>query len=295
MSYHIFPTYRIFTDVTADFSASMLNGLPSIEMIPMEVVVGDDRYVYGPCGNLSVKQFYAMQREGMFATTSQINPDVYKIAFEAALKSGYDVLYLGFSSGMSGTLNAANLCMAALREEYPQRKLICIDTLCASVGESFLVREAARKQYEGMTMEQLATWVEQERLKVCHWFTVDVFDHLKHGGRVSAAAAAVGGVLQIKPLLHVDAMGKLAVMKRPRGRRRAIQEQIALMKVGWEPSLSPLVVIGHGDDIEAAETLKAAVENEFPQANIHIAEIGPIIGAHTGPGMLALIYWGSNR
>lgn len=289
------PNYRIFTDATADFCSGMLQGLPCVELIPMEVVVGDDRFVYGPGGNLSVNQFYAMLRAGAFAKTSMINPDVYRIGFEAALKSGYDVLYLGFSSGMSGTLNAANLCMAALREEYPQRKLICVDTLCASVGESFLVREAARKQCEGMPMEQLAAWVERERLKVCHWFTVDVFDHLRHGGRVSAAAATVGGMLHIKPLLHVDEMGKLAVMKKPRGRRRAIQEQIALMKKGWKPGISPLVVIGHGDNMEAAQMLKAAVEADFPQADIHIAEIGPIIGAHTGPDMLALIYWGSNR
>ena len=295
MSYKIIPDYKIFTDATADFSSSMLQGLPRVEIIPMEVTVGDDNFLYGPGSNLSVRQFYAMQRGGKFATTSQINPVTYRKSFEKALKEGYDILYLGFSSGMSGCYNSARLCMDELRKEYPQRKILCPDTLCASVGEAFLVREALRKQYEGMDIDDLAAWVELYKLNVCHWFTVDVFDHLKHGGRVSAASAAVGGMLNIKPLLHVDDSGKLAVVKKPRGRHKAIREQIACMKAGWWPEISPLVVIGHGDDPEAAMMLKEAVEAEFTGADIHIAGIGPIIGAHTGPGMLALIYWGGNR
>ncbi len=295
MIYKIIPDYKIFTDATADFCPSMLEGLPRIEVIPMEVLVGDDSFLYGPVSTLNVKEFYAMQRGGKFAATSQITPTTYRKSFEPALKAGYDILYLGFSSGMSGCFNNARLCMNDLREAYPERKLICIDTLCASVGESFLVCEAARKQYEGLTIDELAAWVDAQKLNVCHWFTVDIFDHLKHGGRVSAVSAAVGGMLNIKPMLHVDNSGKLGVVQKPRGRRQAIRAQIARMKTGWQPEISPLVVIGHGDDLEAAHMLKAAVEVEFPRVEIHIAEIGPVIGAHTGPGMLALIYWGSNR
>ena len=152
-----------------------------------------------------------------------------------------------------------------------------------------------RKRLESVEALHRDLMLEQYKLNVCHWFTVDVFDHLKHGGRVSAASAAVGGLLNIKPMLHVDHDGKLGVVKKPRGRNKAIKELIAQMQAGWQPEISPLVVIGHGDDPEAAEKLKQAVENQFPQADIHIAEIGPIIGAHTGPGMLALIYWGNNR
>ena len=295
MSYKIIPDYKIFTDATADFCPSMLEGLPRIEVIPMEVTVGDDSFLYGPGSTLSVKQFYAMQRGGKFATTSQINPVTYRKAFEPALKAGYDILYLGFSSGMSGCFNNARLCMEELKEEYPERKLYCMDGLCASAGESFFVREALRKQYEGMNIDDLATWIDAQKLNVCHWFTVDTFDHLKHGGRVSAVSAVVGGMLNIKPMLHVDESGKLVVAKKPRGRRQAIRELVARMQEGWLPEVSPLVVIGHGDDIEAAVMLKESVEAKFPNADIHIAEIGPIIGAHTGPGMLAVIYWGSNR
>ena len=295
MSYKIIPDYKIFTDATADFCPSMLEGLPRIEVIPMEVTVGDDSFLYGPGSTLSVKQFYAMQRGGKFATTSQINPVTYRKAFEPALKAGYDILYLGFSSGMSGCFNNARLCMEELKEEYPERKLYCMDGLCASAGESFFVREALRKQYEGMNIDDLATWIDAQKLNVCHWFTVDTFDHLKHGGRVSAVSAVVGGMLNIKPMLHVDESGKLVVAKKPRGKRQAIRELIAKMQEGWLPEISPLVVIGHGDDMEAAVMLKESVEAKFPNADIHIAEIGPIIGAHTGPGMLAVIYWGSNR
>lgn len=295
MSYRIIPDYKIFTDATADFCSSMLQGLPRIEVIPMEVTVGDDSFLYGPGSSLSVKQFYAMQRGGKFATTSQINPVTYRNAFEPELKAGYDVLYLGFSSGMSGCFNNARLCIEELKQEYPERKLYCMDAFCASAGESFFVCEALKKQYEGMDIDHLAEWIEAQKLNVCHWFTVDTFDHLKHGGRVSATAAVVGGMLNIKPMLHLDEVGKLVVAKKPRGRRQAIRELVARMQEGWQPEISPLVVIGHGDDLDAALMLKEAVEIKLPNADIHIAEIGPIIGAHTGPGMLALIYWGNNR
>ena len=166
---------------------------------------------------------------------------------------------------------------------------------CAAVGEAMLVREAARRQQEGLTIEELAAWVEENRLKICHWFTVDSFDHLKHGGRVSAAAAAVGTMLQIKPLLHVDEEGKLRVAEKPRGRKQAIRTQVAHMKEGWTPEMGKLVVIGHGDCPDDVEQLRQAVLKEFPDADIRVAYIGPVIGAHTGPGMLALIYWGTNR
>ena len=295
MAYKIIPEYCIFTDATADFSEEMMVDLPRVRVVPMTVSVDDDAFLYGPKGNLSARQFYGMQRQGKFASTSQINEAAYRAAFEDALREGRDVLYLGFSSGMSGTLNAARLCMETLRPMYPQRRLISVDTLCASVGEGFLVREAARMQYAGMGIEELAAWVGENRLKVCHWFTVDTLEHLRHGGRISPAAAAVGSMLSIKPLLHVDREGRLQVVKKPRGRRRAIAEQVACIKGGWTPEVSPLLVIGHGDDDEGARMLREAVLRQLPQADVHIADIGPIIGAHTGPGMLALIYWGNNR
>lgn len=287
--------YKLFSDVTADVSEELMRGMPEVELVPMQVELGGENYIYGPGGDLNVEHFYAEQRAGKFASTSQINPMVYRECFEKTLKAGEDILYLCFSSGLSSTLQSANLCAQELREEYPERKLIVVDTLCAAVGEAMLVREAARKQQEGLTIEELAAWVEENRLKICHWFTVDSFDHLKHGGRVSAAAAAVGTMLQIKPLLHVDEEGKLRVAEKPRGRKQAIRTQVAHMKEGWTPEMGNLVVIGHGDCPDDVEQLRQAVLKEFPDADIRVAYIGPVIGAHTGPGMLALIYWGTNR
>lgn len=288
-------SYQIYTDATADLCPSLLEGVAQVEIIPMEVTLGDEPCTYGPGGDLTVERFYAGQRAGKFATTSQINPLVYKEAFEKGLRAGKDIVYLGFSSGLSGTVERARLCMRELAEQYPQRRLECIDTLCASAGEGLLVREALKKQAEGMEMDELVRWVKENRLRVCHWFTVDAFDHLRHGGRVSGAAAAIGTALQIKPLLHVDEEGKLKVMDKPRGRRRAIETQLSYMREGWTPERSVEVVIGHGDCPEDAELLRQAVVEAFAQAKTFVAPIGPIIGAHTGPDMLAVVYWGNNR
>ncbi len=287
--------YQIFTDATADISEEMLIGLPHIEIVPMEINIGNKTYVYGTTGNLTVEQFYAMQREGMFASTTQIRPDKYKEAFEPYLQKGKNILYLGFSSGMSGTVSSASLCARELEEAYPTRKILCIDTRCASVGEGFLVREATKKQAEGMKLEDLAQWVTEHCLDVCHWFTVDTFQHILHGGRVSAAEAIAGTVLKIKPLLHVDDEGKLQVMEKPRGNKQAMKVKLKHMEKGWMPELGKLVIVGHGDCPENGKLLCEQITEHYPEAEIYMVDIGPVIGAHTGPGMMALIYWGNNR
>ena len=251
--------------------------------------------MYGTAGDITVEQFYAMQRKGKFASTSQIRPDTYKAAFEPYLKEGQDILYLGFSSGMSGTINSANMCAIELEEAFPMRKVICVDTLCASAGEGFIVREAAKKQAEGMELEELVRWVTEHRLEVCHWFTVDTFQHLLHGGRVSAVAAAAGTVLNIKPLLRVDEEGKLKVMEKPRGNKQALKTKLIHMEQGWQPEIGNLVIVAHGDCPKVGQELYEQVKEHFVEAEIYMVNIGPVIGAHTGPGMSALVYWGSNR
>lgn len=287
--------YQLFTDATADLSENFMAGLPKVEVIPMEVEICGKEYLFGPGGDITTEEFYALQREGNFASTSQINPSVYFSSFEPVLRAGKDIIYIGFSSGMSGTINAARTCAEELQREFPERKIICIDSLCASVGEGFLVREAAKKQVEGFGYEELVEWVLWNREKVCHWFTVDVLEHLKHGGRVSSAMAIAGTLVKVKPLLRVDNSGKLELAGKPRGQISAIKTQISIMKNSWNPRKGKLVIIGHGDNIEGALKLEQAVQGEFPDAETYISEIGPIIGAHTGPGMLALIYWGANR
>ena len=287
--------YLLMSDVTADVSESMMAGVAPVELLPMPVEIGGTDFLYGTPESMTMSEFYRRQREGQFAATAQITPTAYLEAFEPLLARGKDILYLCFTSGLSGSWESVLLAERELRERHPDRRFVCVDTLCASVGEGFLVREAARMKAEGMGLEALAAWVEARQLEVCHWFTVDGFTHLRHGGRVSPAAAAIGSVLNIKPLLHVDDEGRLAVAQKPRGMKAAMAAQLAHMREGWKPENGKLVVIGHGDCLDRAHLLGEKVLEEFPDAEIHYAWIGPVIGAHTGPGMLALIYWGSNR
>lgn len=287
--------YQIITDATADLSDKALEGLPNIEVIPMDILIDNQPYKYGLNQELTPKQLYKELRSGKFGSTSQITPLIYDKYFREVLIEGYDILYLGFSSGMSNTCNSANLAAESLREEYPDRKIICTDTLCASVGEGFLVCEAAKQQKMGMELDELVQWVEKNRLKVCHWFTVDTFEHLKHGGRVSAATAAIGTTLNIKPLLHVTENGILQVKEKPRGRKQAMTHLLKKIEEGWQPELGNKIIIGHADESELALQLKEKIQKNMPAADIQIEDIGAVIGIHTGPGMLAMIYWGDNR
>lgn len=283
--------YQIFTDATSDLNED----LETVKIIPMNVEIGDKEFVYGPQGNISCSEFYGLQKQGKYASTSQINVLEYEKYFEEALKEGKDVLYISFSSGMSGTYQTACLCKKELEESYPDNRIICIDSLCAAVGEGLLIKEVDKKKREGMSMDELVDWVENNKMHLCHWFTVDNFDHLKHGGRVSAVAATLGNTLNIKPLLRVDEEGKLRVVKKIRGRHKAMAAQVECIVKTWSPEISKSVVIGHGDDLKAAEELKEYVENKLPDAEIYISDIGPIIGAHTGPGVMVLAFWGTGR
>lgn len=289
------PEFQIFCDATADQCPEMMEGLPPVTVIPMDVEIAGRNYVYGPGGDLTAEEFYGLQRKGKYASTTQIPPAAFLPWFEPVLKAGKDLIYFPLTSGLSGTCASAMMCMEDLRKEYPERTILCVDTFCASVGQGLMVREAARKQAEGLTIRELAAWVEENRLKIGHWFTVDVFDHLKHGGRVSAAVAVVGAALQIKPMLRVDEEGRLQVVDKPRGRRRAMAALLGRMGSTWDPRLGRTVVVGHGDDRSAAEELRGLVLEAYPEAEVYTAPIGPIIGAHTGPGMLALVFWGTQR
>lgn len=288
-------SYQVFTDVTADMNDEMISYSPALHLIPMNVNLGDRDYLYGPGGNLDIRDFYTQQRGGKYASTSQITPYTYLECFEPVLAAGTDILYLCFTSGLSSTYQTAKNTTAELQKKYPERRITLIDTLCAAVGEGFLVYEAMKKYEEGLGIDELAAWVEAHKMEVCHWFTVDTFDHLLHGGRVSATSAKLGSLLNIKPLLHVDNEGKLEVSGKPRGQKMAMRQQLGKMKQGWMPEISRFVLIGHADCPEKAEQLKGQVLELYPDAEVQTAYIGPVIGAHVGPGMVALIYWGNNR
>ena len=288
-------SYHIITDSTSDLSKEYAVSL-GVEIIPMEVHIDDKTYNYAPdCGDISVDDFYVQLRCGKKASTSQINPLTYERYFEKHLRRGIDVLYICFSSGLSGNIQSAQICAGQLMEKYPERRIVIVDSLCAAVGEGLLCSSAFDRKKEGMSLDEMQDWLLENRLNVCHWFIVDDLLHLLRGGRISAGSAVVGTALSIKPVLHVDSEGCLMNVAKARGRRKAISILIDHMADGWLPEICTSVFIGHGDCLQDAEYIAELVRLDFPNAQISIFPVGPIIGAHTGPGMLALAYWGSNR
>ena len=298
MKHELFPPnikYCIVTDAAADLDESYLNAHPEVRVIPMSVVLGGQEYTYGPGGNLSQKQFYEMLNENFTVSTSQINIEAYLNYFAPILVGGMDILYLCFSSGLSGMYQNAVFAAEELTQIFPERKIRCIDTLCAAPGEGFLVREAVQQMHEGLDLQSLATWCESNKYAVSHWFTVDNLMYLHKGGRVSASTAVLGTALQIKPLLNVDVNGMLQVVGKSRGTKKAMAELVNKMSDYWMPEWSKTVAVVHANSQEQADQLQKMVGQKFPEASIYQAEIGPVIGCHTGPGLLALVFWGNQR
>lgn len=287
--------YCIVTDAAADLDNAYLNAHPNVYVMPMNIVVNGKTYRYGPDGNLTVDQFYEMLNQGFYASTSQINIDAYMRYFRELLAAGNNILYLCFSSGMSGMYQNAVFAAGELMQEYPDRRVICVDTLCAAPGEGFLVREAVRKKDSGVGLAELAQWAEINKQYVSHWFTVDSLEYLHRGGRVSMASAVLGTALQIKPLLCVDYDGTLKIAEKLRGTKRAMSTLADKMAEYWKPDQSHSVAVVHACCPDQAEQLQHLLEERFPEASIYQSCIGPVIGSHTGPGLLALVFWGNGR
>ena len=214
--------YRILTDSTTDLSPELIREM-DVDVIPLYFTVDGQTYQNDPAGkDMSFSAFYDKLRAGSQSSTTQITPERFREIVEPLLQQGTDVLYLAFSSGLSGTYNASRLMFEELAEQYPQRKVVTVDTLAASMGEGLLVYLAAQQKKQGKSLEEVAQWVTDNRLKLSHWFTVDDLNHLKRGGRVSGAAAFFGTMLNIKPVLHVDDEGHLIPMEKVRGRRQSL-------------------------------------------------------------------------
>ena len=283
--------YVIFTDSCADLTPEMYQEL-ELRVVQLEVVVEGDAPV--PGDQIDIKEIYAKLRDKKTATTAAVNLDTFLKVFEETIQEGLDILYLGFSSGLSSTYNSAAIAMKELSEKYPDRKLYTVDTLCASMGQGLLVSYAAWMKKDGATIEEVRDYVESNKLNLCHWFTVDDLFFLKRGGRVSAATAVVGSLLNIKPVLHVDNAGKLINVSKVRGRKSAIDTLFENMKKSMLPE-QKAVYISHGDCIADAEYLATRVKNELGITNVQINFIGPVIGSHSGPGTLALFFLGNER
>lgn len=282
--------FYVITDSACDISIELL-GQWGITQIGMSYMFENDNTGQ----DMESKEFYDRMRNGQVAKTSAINPDEFYNFFKPLLQNGLDILYLSFSSGLSTTCNSAHIAAQDLQAEFPQRKIAIVDSLCASAGQGLFVYLVAQESKKCQSLEELTQFAEDLKLHICHWFTVDELVYLKRGGRVSPAVAFVGGVLGIKPILHVDNEGHLINVGKTRGRKASIE---ALADKYDELALDPAggtVFISNGDCQADAESL-ASILNERHGVSVQlITDIGPVIGAHSGPGTLALFFVGKER
>lgn len=246
---------------------------------------------------LQVHEFYESMRNGALPTTAQVNPEDARNMLEPYLKEGLDILHIAFSSGLSGTYNSTKIAADELAEEYPDRKIIVIDSLAASLGQGLLIHYAQKKKEAGEDMESVAAWVEEHKNNIVHLFTVDDLNHLYRGGRVSKTTAFVGSMLNIKPVMHVNEEGKLIAIGKIRGRKKSILELARLMdeKIGSYKDSCDTIFISHGDCEDDARFLEAKIKEKYNINTVIINPVGATIGAHSGPGTLALFFLGDTK
>lgn len=286
--------YTIVTDSSCDLPAPLLEKM-GIRVVPLAVNLDGKTYFNYPDGRaIGFEEYYAQLRSGKQATTSAVNMSLFRTVMEAELIAGHDVLYLGFSSGLSGTFNAGAMAARELQEEYPEFELIAVDTLCASMGQGLLVYLAALEKAGGKSMHEVRDFVEAQKLHICHWYTVDDLQHLKRGGRIGGTTARLGTMLNIKPVMNMDNEGKLAAVSKARGRAAALR---ALVDKMGEQAIEPekqTVFIAHADCYDDAHKVAEMIHERFGSKSL-INYIGPVIGAHAGPGTVALFFVGKER
>jgi DegV family protein with EDD domain len=287
--------YTIITDSSCDLPDSLVKEL-ELEVLPLAFIMDGKTYRNYPDNReMAPKDFYNKQREGSMATTNAVNVGEAADAMEAVLKRGEDVLVLAFSSGLSTTCNSFQIAAGDLAEQYPDRKIFVVDTLCASLGQGMFVYQAARLRQAGKSMEEVRDWAEQNRLNQCHWFTVNDLFFLKKGGRVSAATAVVGTMLQIKPVMHVDNEGHLIKVDTARGRKASLNALVDKVGELADNPAAQTMFISNSDCQEDAQYVADQIKARYGTEEIIINSIGPVIGAHTGPGCVALFFTGKHR
>ena len=286
------PNYNIVTDSCCDLRPETYEQL-NLTVVPLSMEfrgqVREDK------SDDSIKEVYAALRAGESAQTAAVNPDRWLNAMEPHLAEGRDVLVMAFSSGLSTTYQSAVIAAEELREKYPERTIYVVDTLCASRGEGLLVWYACKKRDEGMTLDELHKWVEDTKLHLCHWFTVDDLNFLKMGGRVSATTAFLGTMLSIKPVMHTSDEGKLVPVSKARGRKASLQALIdKVAELGIEPS-EQVMFICHADCEKESRAVAEELKARYGVKEVYINYIGPVIGSHTGPNTMGLFFVGTKR
>ena len=287
--------YVVATDTASDLPCEIAQEL-NIFQIPMKFEIEGETYRNYPDGReYDLTKFYNKLREGSSAITAQVSNDDFVDFAEPILKEGKDILYISLSSGLSGTFQSCKIFAEDLMQEYPGRKIICIDSKGASIGQGLLTILTAKKKQEGLNIEELAEWTEEKRPQICFWVSVDDLNHLKRGGRISSLTAVIGTALGIKPIIHVDNEGNLVQVDKARGTKKAMEVLLNRMK---ETSINPEeqdIFIGHGDSSEVADMLAEMVKKELKVKSVTTGYIGPVIGAHSGPGTIALFFVGTKR
>jgi DegV family protein with EDD domain len=285
--------YVIFTDSACDIKPAMLKewGV-GYENLTFRFD-GDDKIYTGD--DMDINDFYQKMRDGGVAKTAAANPEAFITAFRKILEEGNDILHLGFSSGLSTTYNAARIASLQMAEEFPDRKIVVVDTLAASAGQGLLVYLAVKKLEEGATLEENAEYIKAMIPKLCHWFTVDDLVYLKRGGRISAISAFAGTMLGIKPVLHVDDEGHLVNVAKVRGRRTAVTALADKYGELADDKENGTVFISHADCMADVKLLESILKERYGASLDVITDVGSVIGAHSGPGTLALFFVGKNK
>ena len=285
--------YVIFTDSGCDIKPAMLKewGV-GYENLTFKFD-GDDKIYTGE--DMEITEFYQKMRDGGVAKTAAVNPEAFIMAFRKILSEGNDILHLGFSSGLSTTYNAARIASLQMAEEFPDRKVVIVDTLAASAGQGLLVYLAVKKLEEGATLEENAEYIKTMVPKLCHWFTVDDLVYLKRGGRISAISAFAGTMLGIKPVLHVDDEGHLVNVAKVRGRRTAVTALADKYGELADDKENGTVFISHADCMADVKLLESILKERYGASLDVVTDVGSVIGAHSGPGTLALFFVGKNK
>lgn len=286
--------YWIVTDSAIDMPKSWIDQQEQLRVLNLSYLMDDVSYVSDGTDE-SIRAIYDAMREGKMLKTSQVTPEMWETCFRELLQAGHDVLTIAFSSGLSGTCSAAFMAADEVRADYPERKLYVIDSLQASAGEGLMVHYALENRAKGMSIDENAAWIEKNIQNFIAWFTVNDLMHLHRGGRVSAASAIVGSLVRIKPIMRVDENGKLAVYEKCPGRKRSIRVLADKIKADIVHPENQILTISHGDCADEAQQLADLLKESLPVKDVRISFVGSVIGAHTGPGVIAVFCMGDTR
>jgi len=288
-------SYEIVTDSSANLTDEMIDEF-GIHIISLIFRVGEKEFhSYSKDERTDNKKFYEMMRNGETISTASIDLALCRKIFENILKQGKDVLYIGFSSALSGSYNAGALVARELQKEYPERKIYAVDSLAASMGQGLLVYNGGEQKRQGKSIDEVREWLLNNRLNLCHWFTVDDLVYLRRGGRISPTTAFVGTALGIKPIMHVDNEGRLVPVGKVRGRHKSLEALEKEMEATCINPTEQIIFISHGDCIVDAQYLEKLVRVKLKVKDVIINYVDPVIGAHSGPGTIALFFLGTKR